>query len=460
MRLKISSMLEIYEPTKEFENWCKENLVLSNPEYAKKLRMGLWAKNTPQKIYLYENHGNMIKIPYGCLYQIEKQFEFEWIDHLQPKENNLPWTYVDLRDYQSMAKYAMLSKHCGILVAPAGSGKTRTALAMIGANMVKTLWITHTKDLLNQSLMAASEFFPKNCLGTITEGKINIGTYITFATVQTLSNIDLQSFKNEWDMIICDECHRVACSGQSVTMYAKVLNNLQATYKYGLTATPFRADGLIKSTFALLGDIDYEITKQAVADKIVPLKIFPLATRITPTGYLKYDGTIDYNKLVNALCNNAKRNQIIVDSIEHSYLIPTLVLSSRVGHIKELQNMLSEQVKTRSALISGDMTSKSEKELREQYIEQMRTGEKTILFATYNLAKEGLDIPRLERVILTTPQKDYSIITQSVGRVARSYPDKEFGVVIDLVDSESYCYKAYKKRLSIYRKHGYEICNG
>ncbi len=460
MKLTIRSMLEIREPTKEFVYWCKQNLELANPEYTKKLRMGLWVRNTPQKIRLYEVHGDTIKIPYGCLYQIEKLFSFEWVDHLQPKENNLPWTYVDLRDYQSMAKYAMLSKHCGILVAPAGSGKTRTALAMIGANMLKTLWITHTKDLLNQSLAAASEFFPKNCLGTITEGKINVGTYITFATVQTLANIDLQSFKDEWDMIICDECHRVACSGQSVTMYSKVLNNLEATYKYGLTATPFRADGLIKSTFALLGDIDYEITKQAVADKIVPLKIYPLFTKITPTGYLKYDGTIDYNKLVGALCSNQERNQIIVDTIEHSYLTPTLVLSSRVGHIKELQNMLSDKAKMRSALISGDMTSKTEKELRERYIEEMRKGERTILFATFNLAKEGLDIPRLERVILTTPQKDYSIITQSVGRVARSYPDKEYGIVIDLVDSESYCYKAFKKRSSIYRKHGYDICSG
>ena len=57
----------------------------------------------------------------------------------------------------------------------------------------KTLWLTHTNELLNQSYNAAAEFIDKKLLGKITAGKMNISDGITFATVQTLSKADLNS---------------------------------------------------------------------------------------------------------------------------------------------------------------------------------------------------------------------------------------------------------------------------
>ena len=78
------------------------------------------------------------------------------------------------------------------------------------------------------------------------------------------------------------------------------------------------------------------------------------------------------------------------------------------------------KLRAQAAVIDGKMTSKKRKAEREQAIEDMRTGKKRYLFATYSLAKEGLDIPRLDRLYLTTPQKDYAVIVQSVGRIART----------------------------------------
>ena len=84
----------------------------------------------------------------------------------------------------------------------------------------------------------------------------------------------------------------------------------------------------------------------------------------------------------------------------------------------------------------------------------MRTGKKKYLFATYSLAKEGLDIPCLERLYLTTPQKDYAVVTQSIGRIARTCEGKENPVAYDFVDNIVYLIKSYKKRCSIYKKNG------
>ena len=83
----------------------------------------------------------------------------------------------------------------------------------------------------------------------------------------------------------------------------------------------------------------------------------------------------------------------------------------------------------------------------------MRTGEKKYLFATYSLAKEGLDIPRLDRLFLTTPQKDFAVVTQSIGRIARTFEGKEPPIAYDFVDDIGYLVKSYKKRCSTYKKN-------
>jgi superfamily II DNA or RNA helicase len=106
-----------------------------------------------------------------------------------------------------------------------------------------------------------------------------------------------------------------------------------------------------------------------------------------------------------------------------------------------------------SAMVSGKMTSKKGKAEREQAIEDMRNGKKFYLFATYSLAKEGLDIPCLERLYMVTPQTDYAVITQSIGRIARTSEGKQNPVCFDFVDDSLYLVKSYKKRCSTYRKN-------
>ena len=105
-------------------------------------------------------------------------------------------------------------------------------------------------------------------------------------------------------------------------------------------------------------------------------------------------------------------------------------------------------------MIDGKMTTKKLKAEREQALEDMRSGKKHYLFATYALAKEGLDIPRLDRLYLTTPQKDYAVIVQSVGRIARTFDGKEQPIAYDYVDYIRSLQKSFKKRCTSYRKCG------
>ena len=67
MLTEIGSTIKITDPSKEIMAWCKENLVLSNPEYQKKVRMHLWVGDTPKQLFLYSMNGNDLILPFGCL---------------------------------------------------------------------------------------------------------------------------------------------------------------------------------------------------------------------------------------------------------------------------------------------------------------------------------------------------------------------------------------------------------
>ena len=454
--IMVSNVITIEHPSKELLSWCTKNLRLRNPEYDKKVRMHFWVGNTPEWLYLYETRGDQLILPYGVLRNILPMINTDELgtNFTLPEKVDYQCE-VPLYDYQQKAVEEVYWKQYGILQSAAGSGKTQMGIALIAKLGKRALWLTHTKDLLTQSKQRAEQYMDPSLLGTITEGKVNIGKGITFATVQTMCNLDLAQYKHYWDVIIVDECHRVAGTPTAVSQFSKVLNSLAARHKYGLSATVHRSDGLIEATFALLGDVIYTVPTEAVADKIMKVGINPVPTGVgISRECLNTDGTLNYTKLIGYLTESEERNQLIVESITVDRDKPGLILSDRLVHLETLMAMLPEDMRTTAVMVSGKMTTKKGKAEREQAIEDMRSGAKKYLFATYSLAKEGLDIPCLERLYMATPQKDYAVITQAIGRIARTSPGKADPICYDFVDDIQYLAKAYKKRCTTYRKNG------
>lgn len=463
MNIKVSNTLTIENPTNEIKAWCRKNLTIANPEYGKKARMHLWLGDTPKTIALYEIRGDTLVLPFGVLSSlpddVKKNASFE--SEFNPIERVKYNANVNLYDYQKVAVDAMMRAKYGILQSPAGSGKTQMGIALATKLERKTLWLCHTLDLIKQSKERAEMYIDKKLLGTITEGKVNIGLGITFATIQTMSKLNLDNYKHEWDLIITDEVHRVAGSPTSITQYQKVLNSLSARHKYGLSATVHRADGMIKATTALVGEVAYKVPDESVADKIMKVGIFPVGTGVEISREaLNTDGTLNYTKLISYLTKNDSRQQVIIDALIENEGHSCLILSDRLEHLEDLIARLPIATQTDAVMISGKMTSKKGKAEREKAIEDMRSGKKKYLFATYSLAKEGLDIPRLDRLFLTTPQKDYAVITQSIGRIARTFEGKAEPIAYDFVDDIGYLVKSYKKRCTTYRKNSCYFVEG
>jgi len=458
MNTRIANRIYIEEPSEEIQSWAKENLKFPNPEYEKKQRMGFWVGKTPKELRLYEWNGNTLILPFGVCREIMPMLKGTGVycDFRQDNVIEYGSKSMELYDYQREAVLAMIESKYGILKAKPGSGKTQMGIALIKAHRRRALWLCHTADLLNQSRDRAMRYINPDVIGTITEGKVNIGVGVTFATVQTMANLELQQYRDYWDVVIVDECHRVASSATSFTRYEKVLNHLSARHKFGLTATPERSDGLIKATFALLGTVAYEVPDEAVADRTMGVKIKTVQTgiEIDEDKCLNTDGTINYVKLIEYLTENYERNKQIARLIMENKGHSCLILSDRLSQLESIRNMLPYEMQEESAFINGKMQSKKAKAEREQAIEEMRIGKKKYLFASYSLAKEGLDVPRLDRLFLASPAKFSAVITQAVGRVQRTFEGKETPVVFDFVDDIGFCMGAYRKRCSSYRKIG------
>ena len=455
MQVTVSNNIVIEDPSDDIKKWCETHLKLDNPDYAKKVRMGFWAGSTPKHLYLYEVQGNKLILPFGTLNDIFPMIKNSpIIDGFKTPISIDYGQAVPLYPYQEVAVKQAYNARYGILQSKAGSGKTQMGIALIKQFGRRALWLCHTLDLVKQSKERAERYMDSSLIGTITEGKVNIGDGVTFATIQTMCKLDLAQYKDMWDVLVVDECHRVAGSPTAVTQFSKVLNSLSARHKYGLSATVHRADGMIVATYALLGKVVYTVPDETIADKVMRVGIKPISTGVQiHSRCLNTDGTLNYTRLINYLCENEDRTNLIANYIFEERKHSCLILSDRLEHLSNIIDALPLPLQEHAVMISGKMTSKKGKAEREQAIEDMRTGKKKYLFATYSLAREGLDIPCLDRLFLTTPQKDYAVITQSIGRIARTCEGKSEPICYDFVDDIGYLVKSYRKRCTSYKKN-------
>jgi superfamily II DNA or RNA helicase len=128
-----------------------------------------------------------------------------------------------------------------------------------------------------------------------------------------------------------------------------------------------------------------------------------------------------------------------------------LILTIRVNHCELLYHDFGSAPGI--AYIHGGV----KQSLRAEVLEQVRNGNVRILIATYALAKEGLDIPILDTLILATPVKDATAITQSVGRIMRPEPGKA-AVVYDIYDKAvPACRRQLRERKQVYKSLGCRI---
>ena len=371
-------------------------LTIENPKYEEAERAGRWTGNLEKFLTYYEIRANgngekFLVLPRGflpSLLKFCKQHRLRW----ELRDYTLicePITFdsqIQLRDYQVPAVEAAIEKGGGVIVSPAGSGKTVMGLEIIARLRQPTLWITHTKELLYQAVDRAVQFLgiQKDEIGIVGDGKRTIGDRLTVGLVQTLVKGIPDELLNDVGTVILDEAHHCPASS-----FLDVVSQFPAKYRYGLTATPFRKDGLTKPMYWTLGYTVYEVVANTLMDQG---EVIRPDVKFVPTNF-RYFYDDDFPKMVTALTEDAQRNGIILEKLVLQAADGhfCMVLSERVDHCHVLQELLEDAAPdVSSAVLVGNVPKKK----RQEIVERLRNKEIQVIFATNPLAEEGLDLRR------------------------------------------------------------------
>jgi superfamily II DNA or RNA helicase len=354
----------------------------------------------------------------------------------------------------------------GLLAVPCGFGKTVCALYIAHRLGLKTLILVHKSFLIGQWVDRIKEFLglTNDDIGIIRRKVCDVkDKKIVVGIFQTTSkhNYDPSVF-DKFGLVIYDEAHHVACK-----FFSKTLLKTGAQYTLALTATPYRGDGLIKIMYWFAGGTIYR--EKLKMNKNVVVKIINHTSTdklfAIKQSYMLGKLRVDTGKMTTNICDIDTRNNKIIEMITHIRRTQPerkiLILSERLEHLKVLKTGVDAAITEdiiADKLDPDDIFScyyiGPTKPLARQEAEERGD----IIFATYGMAHEGLDIKHLNTVILATNKKD---VLQSIGRIMRRIlkSGDVRPLIIDIADNLPAINRWLDVRKIIYNKSKYEIDN-
>lgn len=360
------------------------------------------------------------------------------------------WEFTgSLRDTQVDVVNSFLKPepHDGLICLHTGGGKTVCGLYIASQLKLPTLVLVHNTFLRDQWIDRIKTFLPNARIGLFQGDLQQVQDRdIVVGMLQSISMKELPPdiFK-PIGFVIVDECHHIASEA-----FSQAVPKLTSKYMLGLSATPERKDRLMHVIHWFLGPLLY---KSDTSDKVDPgvfVEVYEF-----DQGDEKFNEVI-YNKqgvmftslMVNKLVDFQPRNKMIVDLLTDVYedhQRQILVLTDRVEHTKTLFELLPTFIKEESCILSRSVDSKT----RSEWCESKR-----ILIATYQMCKEGFDVPTLNTLVIATPRPD---VDQIVGRILRVERTKRkvSPLIIDIVDPAFR--RQFQERLSLYTKREYTV---
>jgi superfamily II DNA or RNA helicase len=292
--------------------------------------------------------------------------------------------------------------------------------------------LVHKKFLEEQFEETIKRFVPNAKISKVRGDSCDLTGDFIIASIQTLLARKYDNFDGIGCLIV-DESHHIAAESFSQTMFG-----ISFKYVIGLSATPTRKDGLTRVLHWFMGTTAFEVRR--TLQKNVMVKIIPF----THEEYRKPPpvnkrGDICYTSLITKICDIRDRTMFIAE--ETKKIAETgrhvLVLSHRRNHATEIKDILVSLGMSAATYLGGDKVEPDAQ----------------VICATYHLASEGYDNPRLSGLVLSTPSSD---VVQACGRILRGGSGND-PVIVDIVDQYSLFLGQIAKRKTFYRKIGFNM---
>ncbi len=417
-------------------------------------------KDRPKKfIKCYWSSKNYLYIPrYYGLKQFGYQISFDYPDAQKLSSETVHFN-GSLRDYQTKIVNNIVNNQLsGLLQMGTGTGKTITSMGLINKLQLKTLIIVHKIGLMVQWQKQLNQFLPNASVGIIQGPKFEVENDIVIGMLQTLTQhyprYGWDTFKS-FGIVIIDECQHI-CAEQ----FSKILMKVQTKYRYGLSATP-RGDCFQNVITYHIGPVIATHSRESLKPH-VQMHVLDHEFVVPKT----YKNKVNYSRLLNDVSFSDERNESIVDIIaevqkDYDYQRSIIVFAHRIKQIDILFKLLNDHETISDCCTISKLIGKMKKDEREE------AAKADIIIATYSLAKEGEDIPKLDTILLAAPigakevrtdgQVHFSDCEQAVGRILRR-KNKLSPLVLDIQDRKvGVFYRQYRERLKFYHSRGFVV---
>ena len=318
----------------------------------------------------------------------------------------------------------IMSMYCGF-------GKTITAINLACKIGMKTLIVVNKLVLMTQWEESINRFCPDGRVKKVTtKTKADSIEGCDFLIVNAINvpKMGAEFFRNV-GVVIVDEAHLIMAETVS-----KCMRYVSPRYVIGLTATPYRPDGLDILLEFYFGK--HKIIRELYREHLV----YKVNTGFAPTIELTEAGKLNWGVVLDSQSKDPERNELIVDIIQKFKDRNFLVLVKRVEQGELLERMLLERGEDVTSLVGSRQTFEVSSR---------------ILIGTCSKVGTGFDHPRLDTLLLAADVEEYFI--QYLGRCMRTRDG--IPIVFDLVDDNGVLKKHYNTRKTIYQKHGGRIEN-
>jgi len=352
-------------------------------------------------------------------------------------------------DYQiDIMNMYMKSPRNGLICVPCGKGKTFMALHIASQIKKRFLIVVDKEFLMNQWKKEMQSLMPNLRIGIVQADKREVESELYDCSICMIQTLCSQTFSEStfktYGFTIFDECHHLGAQH-----FSKCLFKIQTKKMLGLSATPKREDGLTKVFEMFLGTPLYW---EKVREPDPSVLVKGVKIECQDPEYLKvplnWKKDVIIARLLTSVLECKERNTEILRWIHNlckDSKRKILVLSARIAHLEGLESMCNKEI-TRSYYIGG-----MKEEVRETGAQNSQ-----VLFASYSMASEAMNIKSLNTVLLVSPRSN---VEQSTGRILRVLAKDRVvePLIVDFIDPHGPFQSQWKGRYSYYKKCAYSI---
>ncbi|TOL38948.1 DEAD/DEAH box helicase [Vibrio parahaemolyticus] len=351
-----------------------------------------------------------------------------------------------LRPYQADSVKAVIHyfrKHStpAVIVLPTGAGKSLVIAELARLAKGRVLVLAHVKELVEQNHAKYEGYGLKGAIFSAGLGRKETDQQVVFASVQSVVR-NLDSFKNQFSLLVIDECHRVPDDKNS--SYQKVITHLRELNPgikvLGLTATPYRLGmgwiyqyhtrGQVRTEESrFFRDCIFELPIRYLLDEnfLTPARMMDAPVLSYDFSQLKPANTGRYKEAeMDMVIDKAKRAtpQIVEQIIQYARERKgVMIFAATIRHAQEIHGLLPEG---ETAIVIGDTPTPE----RDAIIQAFKNREIKYL-VNVSVLTTGFDAPHVDLIAILRPTESVSLYQQIVGRGLRLSEGKNECLVLD-----------------------------